>query len=678
MTETTSNNQVNFENIAWSVRSERKTLEGNYSFDGAIGGMKAETDLAASILPLLSALDWEGDLIHVAESLPHFADTLDLTDVNNIMANLGYQSRTLRCAPAELDSRLLPCLFLPYNGLAMVLVRSVGDHFIVYDTEVRGYRTIEPPTNEGEVHLFSPLSEELQSRMEETPQNYISVTMQRFKPLFVRIFLASLLSNILVLSTPLLIKSVYDFYLPTGSTVLLLSLLAGCLIAVFGDFAMRNIRSRMIAYMGARIDYLLGLGIFRRLLMLPPAYTEQANSNAQIARLRDFEMVREFFTGPLATTMAEAPFVVIFILTMAFLGGPLALVPVGAILLFLIVAYLINPVVKEKLGEATRAASARQEFLIEALTEPRTIKESGATEIWNERFRDLSADVAIKSHGANRVNTIISAGAQALVVVTGVMTLGYGVTRVLSGDMTVGGLMASMIIVWWILRPLQTFFSMTVQVDRVKGAAAQINRLMQLRPERMKAPSIQAVPDFKGKIDIQNVSLRYSAEADPAVLGLNLDVQPGEIVGLVGPNGSGKSTILKLLLGMYRPQTGSVMIDGIDIRQFDQIELRRMIAYVPQKPDLFFGTVAQNLRLANPGATDEELMWACKEADILDDVMELPDKFNTRLGDGRNDQYSSSFRQRLSLARAYVKRAPIILMDEPASSLDFMSDRQLM
>lgn len=664
--------------LNWTTRPARLDLSEVAGHQGMLGGMQAATDLAACVLPLLSALEWEGELVHVAESLPHFADGVDLTDMLNIMANLGYASSSLTLSPARMDSRLLPCLYLPPEGMAMVLVRREGGDMVMYDSESRSYVTAPPPAQRGVIHRFAPLSDEERARMEEAPRNFVGSMLRRFTPLFARMLATSLVSNLLVLATPLLIKAIYDQYLPTGSGALLISVVAGCLIAIIGDFSIRAVRSKMIAYMGARLDHLLGLAIFRRLLMLPPAYTEQANSNAQIARLRDFEMVREFFTGPLATTLAETPFIVIFLVVMALLDGPLVFVPLGAVVLFVLAALAARPVVERRVRDATRASSRRQEFLVEALSSPRTIKEAGAAAIWNERYRTLSADAALKSHRANRVNTTVAASSQALVMLTGVMTLGWGVERVLEGNMTVGGLMASMIVVWWVLRPLQTGFSLAAQIERVQASIGQINRLMQLRPERVLAPTIHAVPQFKGKVALNNVSLRYSADADPAVLGLTFQAEPGEVVALIGPNGSGKSTVLKLLLGLYRPQTGSVLIDDIDIRQLDPIELRRLIAYVPQQPDIYFGTVAQNLRLARPEASDEELRWACGEAGLLNEVMELPRQFDTRLGDGQTDRLPASFRQRLSLARAYLKRAPITLLDEPASSLDFMSDRQLM
>jgi ATP-binding cassette, subfamily C, bacterial LapB len=664
---------------SWGPANEPAELTKEQAIVGVLGGFRATTDLAACVLPLLEALKWEGDLVHVAEALPHFADRLDLTDLLNVMASLGYAARSERLNPARMDPRLMPALFLPDEGMARVLVGpGEGGRLRVFDPESRGYLTAPAPDRKGLVYLFRPLEDDDHAAAGEAPRNYVAQVFARFRPVFARMLLTSLASNLLVLATPLFIMAIYDKYLPTGSVPILASLLAGALLALAGDTAIRSIRARMIAYVGARLDHLLGLAIFRRLMMLAPPYTEQANSNTQIARLRDFEMVREFFTGPLATTLAEVPFVVVFLVVMGMLGGVLVAVPTGALALFLLVAHFARPAVERRVVASTRAASRRQEFLVEALSKSRAIKEAGADQVWRDRYRRLSAEAGLRSHEAANALAIVSTLSQVIVVLTGLLTLAWGVERVLDGQMTVGGLMASMIMVWWVLRPMQTAFSLFSQIERAQASIAQINRLMQVRPERMAAPSRQSLPRFEGRITLSNVSLRYSPEAEPALLGLTLQAEPGEIVALVGPNGAGKSSILKMVLGLYRPQTGAVTIDDINIRQMEPIELRRRIAYVPQHPEMFFGTVAQNLRLVRPTAQEHELRWALTEAGVLDEVMALPDGLETRLGDGRTDRLSASLRQRLSLARAYLKRAPITLFDEPASGLDFISDRQFM
>lgn len=669
--------------LGWGANAQSAELTEQQAVAGVLGGFRAVTDLAACILPLLQALHWDGDLVHVAESLPHFADSLDLTDLLNVMANMGYASTSEELRPSRMDPRLMPCLFLPEGefSMAMVLVRPSEDEpgkLVAFDSTSRSYVTIPPPDHAGRVYLFRRLGEDERVELEEAPRNFVGMVLNRFKPLFGQMLFASLASNLLVLATPLFTMAIYDKYLPTGAFGILVALLAGVVVAVAGDFAIRNIRARMIAYIGARLDHLLGLAIFRRLLLLAPPYTELANPNAQIARLRDFELVREFFTGPLATTLAEAPFVIIFLVVMGMLSGPLVAVPAAALVVFLLIAHFARPVVERRVVASTRAASRRQEFLVESLSKPRAIKESGAEQVWRDRYRALSAEGGLKSHQAAQALAIVSSMSQAIVVLTGLLTLGWGVLRVLEGAMTVGALMASMMMVWWILRPLQTAFSLFSQIERVQASVGQINRLMHVRPERVGTPAVQSQPRLSGRLTLNNVSLRYHPDADPAVLGVSFQVEPGEVVALIGPNGCGKSTVLKLVLGLYRPQTGAVQLDNIDIRQLDPIELRRAIAYVPQQPEMFFGTVAQNLRLVRPIATEAELRWACQEAGVLEEIEALERGFETRLGDGKTDRVSSSLRQRLSLARAYLKRAPITLMDEPASGLDFMADRNFM
>ncbi len=172
--------------------------------------------------------------------------------------------------------------------------------------------------------------------------------------------------------------------------------------------------------------------------------------------------------------------------------------------------------------------------------------------------------------------------------------------------------------------------------------------------------------------------MRYTPDADPALVGVNFDVAPGEVIAILGGNGSGKSTILKLLLNMYTPQAGSIRIDHTDIRQLDPVELRQMIGYVPQTTQFFYGTLAQNLRLSNPAATDEELEKACERANLLEDIKALPKGFWTRIGEGTGGALPTSFQQRLNLARCFLKKPKIMLFDEPGNGLDFDDDQVFM
>jgi len=200
---------------------------------------------------------------------------------------------------------------------------------------------------------------------------------------------------------------------------------------------------------------------------------------------------------------------------------------------------------------------------------------------------------------------------------------------------------------------------------------------MRLNSETESSKTELIMPEIKGRVKFDRVSFRYGPKSDAALMGASIDIAPNEFICIVGDNGSGKSTILKLIAGMYRVQSGVLAIDGTDVRQFNAIDLRRLIAYVPQKPSLFKGTIAQNLRLTNPLATDEEIVEAAIEASILDAVKELPNGFDTVVGESNSAKLSASLVHGICLARAYIRHAPILLMDEPAESLDMVSDRKL-
>lgn len=686
-TATPTADAADFGAIGWGRPREQAALSHDQVVAGRLGGFKAVTDLAGCLLPLLDALGWDGDPRQVSEALPHFADQLDLTDFLNVMANLGWSSRSLRSSLRGMDPRLAPCLFLPDRGLAKVVVRVDEAGMTLFDPKTQEYHTEARPRGRGRLYVFHREDEDAVAGLAATSTpsaTFVTDMVRRFRPLVIRALGVSLLANVLALGVPLFIMSVYDKVIATGSMELLTSMLIGVAIALTGDYLLRALRAHMIAYIGARLDHILGNAVFQRLVGLPPAYTEMANISSQVARLKDFEVVREFFTGPLATVIFEIPFALVFLLVMAILGGPLVFVPMAGVIAFVLVGLAVRPRMRRSVADAGKASSRRQEFLVESFSRLRDINSTGARSVWAERYRILSADAAIKSFKSAQGTALAAGLSQAIIVCTGIATLGWGVLRVLGGDMTVGGLIASMMLVWWVLRPLQAGFSTLSQLERMRDSVGQINRLMRLAPERREGgQAVQSAQSavrkaWTGRVTFSNVSMRYVADNDPALFGVNLQVEPGEIVGIVGPNGSGKSTILKLVLGMYRPQAGGVRLDNIDIRQVDPIELRRNIAYVPQHCELFFGTIGQNLRLADPTASDAELDWACAEAGCLEDIQALPEGFNTRLGDGRSAHLPSNLRQRLSLARAYLKRAPVMLFDEPANGLDFIGDQQFM
>ncbi len=641
----------------------------------ALGGFAAASDLAACLLPLLKSLKWKGDPRNVAEALPHFANDLDLTGLRNVMATLNYSSRPEKLRLGAIDSRLTPCLFLPDDGPALVVKSIDPDGSVeVFDAGRLCEYSLPRPAVKGTAYFFTALSADAAP----SRQGWFRSVIDRFRPLFWQAFFVTLLLNIATLATPIFVMAVYDQVIGSGSRSMLTSFAIGVGMALTADSLLRGVRARILAYVGARLDNIMGNNIFQHILGLPPGFTERATIGAQVARVKDFESVREFFTGPLATVCMELPFALFYFFIIFLLGGILCIVPVLATLAFGVLAWMVMPNIRKTVANASRAGARRQEFLIEVLGKMRPMKVAAGEKIFLKRYREMAARAAIGGFHNGMYTVLVSTVGNIIIVTAGMVTIAVGVLGVIGGTMTMGNLIAAMMLVWRVLTPLQTVITLIHRLEMVRGSIWQIDGLMALRPERDPRAIVSPLRNIKGRVEFSRVSLRYNNEADPALVGVSFEVQPGEVVAVTGRNGSGKSTVLKLLLGLYSAQAGSIRIDNTDIRQIDPLELRHAIAYVPQVCNLFFGSIAQNLRLAHPTASDADLRWACEMADVWEEIRAMPRGLETRIGDSTVDHLPTSFVQKLSLARAYLKRSPLILFDEPVNGLDFEGDRMFM
>jgi len=651
----------------------------------ALAALKDQTDLSHCLMPLLDALNWRGDPRHIAEAVPHFVDSIDLTSFRNIMATLHYESRPLSLRLNKVDPRLYPCLFLPKNGDAMVLINSQRGKINVYDGGKEAFREIARDNTEGEALFFSSVDPD-EILPQQQKLGWFRAVNERFRSLFYQTLGLTFFLNVLALATPLFVMGVYDKVVATGSLPTLAFFAVGVSIAIICDLVLRYIRTRILAHIGARLDNIVGIAIFHKILFLQPAFTERSTIGSQVARIKDFETIRDFFTGAMALTLLELPFVVIFIIVIAMLGGAVAFVPIIMVALYGILTLIFTPVIRAAVSRAARAGGQKQELVVETLGGMRAIKYCGAEATWLDRFRKLSARSALHGFYASQYSALVQTISHVLMIAAGVGTIVFGVFRILNGDMSIGGLVASMMLVWRVLGPLQTGFVSMARITQVRASIGQINSLMNIRAEREQHSIVNPIKRMDGFVSFSRVSIRYSPDADPALVGVSFDIGPGEVVAVVGGNGSGKSTALKLMVGMYQAQAGSIRIDNQDIRQLDPVELRHAVAYVPQNVEFFYGTIAQNLRLAHSTASDEDLRWACYKAGVLEEIEAMEQGsgkwkkagFEVRIGDSGAGQMPTSVLQRLNLARGYLKRSPIMLFDEPGNGLDFEGDQVFM
>ncbi len=631
----------------------------------------SDSPWAACLPPLLRALGHDDDARELIEALPHFAKELELLDIRNVLVNLGYESSPLKTRADRIASELYPCLFVADDSLLVICRDKHGD-VACFDAMQRRWRQGEPPALNGTAYLFTE-RDDAQPRT-ASGESWTFRLMMRFKSLLLHLLLMTGLINLVALAVPLFVMVVYDKVIGSHSSDSLPYMIAGISILLLADLLLRNLRARLLGHVAGRLDYLIGTSVFQQLLRLPPIYTERSTMNAQLNRIRQFDTLRDFFTGSNAANLLELPFALLFLGVIAALAGPIVFVPIAMAGAYALFGLFWMPHLKSRLRAAANTRNNHQRMLMQTLDGRDEIKAVGGETRWWARFRELSGESVNASRASYMANAVLNTVSQALMTLAAVAVVGLGAEAVIAGEMSVGALIATMALVWRVLSPLQAAFLSANRIEQVLKAARQINQLMKLPVEKQHGKSSLLRHETQGHIRCERVSFRYAQDQNPALLGVSLEAHPGEFVAITGSTGSGKSTLLKLIAGMYRPQAGSLSVDTLDLRQLNAIEWRRAIAYVPQETRLFHGSIAQNMRLNNPLASDARIERALDDAGILDDVRAMPEGIHSRLDDISSRNLPPGVLRGLSMARAFLTPGRILLLDEPGASLDDASD----
>ncbi|SIT08485.1 ATP-binding cassette domain-containing protein [Insolitispirillum peregrinum] len=638
------------------------------------------SDLALCLPPLLSALQWKGRARDLAESLPHLMRHLDLSGLRGVLSNLGYTSESFPATLGRLDGRLTPCLFVPHTQGAKVVLShdDLSGRLTVFDSDTLSVRTISSDDPacalSGIAYLFREEDEEL---LADGRRHWTRQLIARFHRHIGIVFALTMLSTLLGLAPSLFVMSVYDRVLPTGDVMMGVVLMVGVLLAVGLDFSVRSLKSRLLAFIAGRAEYILGNSIFQRILDLPSSATDNASIGEQISRIKGFESLRDFFLGPLALLVFDLPATVILFVAMSIINPWAVLVMLLGGLSFVLLGFLTRQRQEEAVNRSSTLSGRRWEMLTETLVNMRTLRSVGATGVWQRRYRDITGKTVLAAFQAQQTGDLVASGAQLLANLTGIAALTVSVIGAIEGWITTGAVVATMMIVWRLTGPMQNIFMASSTVVRVVTSFRQVERLMRMPVERGTGTRQSTRPETRGAVSFARVSFRYSNDADPALLGVSFTVPAGKVVAVAGPNGSGKSTLLKLIVRAFSPQAGVIKLDAVDIRQLSTADLRSQVSYMPQTCELFYGTVAQNLRLSQPTATMDELRWASEMAGLLADIEAMQEGFETRISESKSEQLPHGFRQRLSLARTLLKKAPVVLLDEPGNGLDDEGEKAL-
>lgn len=636
---------------------------------GKYGGLPMSGDAPMAVIAILRAFNWDVSVERFARAVPHFPQNFSVIEAQETLARLGYDGVVRHVPLNHLAPVNMPALLVEANRISVLSFSATGE-LLASDPDNGSPRDIDMSRKQ-RVISFSPREGEAAANASDS---WLRQTLSRFLPEVSQLLWLTAIINSSVLALSFAVMNIFDKVIPSGAMDTLLGIALIVMLFAGLELYFRRIKARMIGRVSGRIEYLLGTAIFSKLISLPVPMLSNTPIGDQISRLRQFETLRDLFSGPFTAIVLEIPFLVGFIFFLFLIGGVLGVIPVVLAVFYTVTGLLLVGPVRRQAQQASRMKREHYQSTLETVSNLRHIHAMGCEDVWLERLQQKVVKTAAAKRRSTLAQRFLGRVASAGVPIAGAATAVLGALRVMDGELTTGALIGSMILMWRVLAPIQQLFITMTHVSDLRQTALQIDRMMKLPSARVSS-DMKVGREFNGQIEFHRVSFRYQSAAFMTLQGLEFRIRAGEFVAIEGPSGAGKSTILRLLLDLQRPQAGNIIIDGVNIRQIPETELRSAIGYVPQKPCMFHGTIAQNLRFAAPHASDDAIESVCAELGLKEVIAQMPKGINTVLDHVRQDHLPSGFKQAISIAQALLANPKILLLDEPAKSLDYALDK---
>ncbi|MEM6438532.1 MAG: ATP-binding cassette domain-containing protein [Pseudomonadota bacterium] len=632
---------------------------------GELTGTPMEGPMIDALLALLDRRGRLPDAQTLAHALPHLTREVDAETVLDVCARLGLAGDRLSAHAARIDPTALPGLLLPSRP---------DDAPALLDLDAAGRLTATPlsggpartlPRGRIDVLLFR----DAPAATAAAPgRSWLRGVAMRFRGDLSGLLRLTMAMNLLLIVVSLSVMTIYDRVLPTRSYDTLAWLAGGVAAAFALELTLRRWRARSIGRLAARFEYILSTELFAKVASLPAEKVVDAPVGDQMMRLRRFEGLRDLIAGPLSAVALEAPSVLLFSAALAWLGGPIALVPLALIVVYGLLAALHMPGLRRATQEAGRAQAEQSRLALDAVSNLVRIRELDCAQAVEHRLDEGALAAARAKRAAQEAQRRFASLAAAAPPLTGGGAALFGAWLVMQGAMTSGALIAAMILIWRVIMPVQQAMLLLARFGDVARTVDQIDRLMAMPSERVEAPgAVRRV--VRGRLSCEGASFRYKGAPAPALLGASFELQPGRLAAVIGPSGAGKTTLLRLLSGLAAAQSGSVRLDGLNLRQWEPSALRGAMSFVPHAPALFHGTVAQNLRLSAPDAPLAALEALAEELGALEMIRALPQRFETRLDETAKARLPRGLSQSLALIRGFLPAPKVLLLDEPSQAL---------
>jgi subfamily B ATP-binding cassette protein HlyB/CyaB len=597
-------------------------------------------------------------------------------DLLRLAKRLEVKARSVTARPDRLARYPLPAMARLTDGGWILLLQAAGDRVLLFapdqDRPEAEDLSVFLQRFSGELLLMTT-RERVAGAARAFDVTWFIPALVKYRHLLRDVLLASFFLQILGLITPLFFQIVVDKVLVHKGLTTLEVLAVGLLVVSIFDVLMGGLRTYLFAHTTSRVDAELGSKLFSHLTHLPLAYFQARRVGDSVARVRELENIREFLTSSALTAVLDLVFGAVFLVVMWMYSPKLLLIVLVTLPLYALVVGLVGPVLRRRLDEKFARGAENQSFLVEAVSGVETLKALAVEPQMQTRWERQLAGYIKASFNARM---LANWGSQAIQLINKLGSVGilfFGAKLVIDGKLTVGELVAFNMLAGQVAGPVLRLAQLAQDFQQARLSVERLGDILNAPTEPASSPSRASLPAIAGHVILERVSFRYRPDGREVLRDLDLEIAPGEVLGVVGPSGSGKSTLTKLIQRLHTPERGRVLVDGVDLSVVDPSWLRRQVGVVLQENILFNRTVRENIALADPAMPMETVVEAAKMAGAHDFILELPEAYDTRI-DERGGNLSGGQRQRMAIARALATDPRVLILDEATSALDAESE----
>jgi subfamily B ATP-binding cassette protein HlyB/CyaB len=609
-------------------------------------------------------------------------DNFTTQDILLAAKSLDLKARKASSTWSKLQSSPLPAIATDKNGNYFIIAKiepsseNADTKILIQDPTAQAPEVLDQAGLEvrwsGEL-IFMTSREKLAGASRKFDVTWFIPAIIKYRKLLMEVLVASFFLQLFALMTPMFFQVVIDKVLVhKGLTTLDVMIFALIVVSIF-EVIVSGLRTYVLSHTTNRVDVELGARLFRHMLSLPLSFFEARRVGDTVARVRELDTIREFLTSSSVTLIIDLFFTFVFLGVMYIYSPTLTLIVVISIPFYVLVSVLMTKPLRARLEEKFARGAENQSFLVETITGVQTLKSMAVEPRMQRHWEDKLAGYVQASFKANMLGNIGSQAVQLISKLTTAITLYVGAQLVIAGAITVGQLVAFNMLASRVAAPVLRLAQLWQDFQQARISLERLGDILNSPTESSSNSNRANLPNLKGKIELDNVTFRYKPEGREVLKNVSLNIESGEVIGIVGPSGSGKSTITKLIQRLYVPQSGRLLIDGIDLAMVNTAWLRRQVGVVLQENLLFNRTVRENIALADPTLDMDQVVNAAKMAGAHDFILELQEGYDTKI-DERGNNLSGGQRQRIAIARALISNPRILILDEATSALDAESE----